>query len=400
MEPGAALALVESVLDERGLRVEFVSAGSAGFPVHRCSVYGPGGRLVAESLGKGAGAQSRVSALFEAWQHLRHQEGQAACDVRVLPVSYVVGQAGLAGEEMLRRLAGDFPAARLACVWLEPLRGGSGGLWFPLFARAPWCRDSPVPGDDLRGYAPYLRYAYDNGTASGSSVNEAVLHGLLEVVERDALSHALLEWYACGDRPVRAVGRAVLPPDVRVLFDEVTQVLGAPPLVVEVTSDLGVPVFAALPSAACGFAGVLGSGASLSPAYAVERALSEVAQSLFNLSLGVDASLERRLSSLARWPVLERCARVDAGPLLERVVWSARGPGEGSALGVADQVEVVLSAVEAAGFSAYVVRWNPSDEVCPVVTVVVPGLDAFSMVHNAVPVLPTGRAVRLLGRRG
>lgn len=397
-----ALALIESVFAERGLRASFVSAGSAAFPVHRCCVYGPGGDLVAESLGKGAGGQSRVSALFEAWQHLRHQEGQAGLAaggrVRVVPVGEVVAQPGLAGEAMLARLAADFPSARLACVWLEPLRGGVDGVWFPVFARAPACRDYPVPGDDLTGYAPYLRYSYDSGTATGSSVAEAVLHGLLEVVERDALSHALLQWYVAGDGAVRAVAREGLPADLRVLHDEVAGLLGAAPVVVEVTSDLGVPAFCAIPSVACGFPGVLGSGASLSAAYAVERALSEVAQSLFNLSLGVDRTLAGRLRSLGRWPLLERCARVDPAPLLGRLVYGG-SVAEGAVGGVAEQVEAVLGAVEGAGLSAYVLRWNPGDERCPVVTVVVPGLDAFSMVHNAVPVLPTGRAVRLLERR-
>jgi hypothetical protein len=33
-----------------------------------------------------------------------------------------------------------------------------------------------------------------------------------------------------------------------------------------------------------------------------------------------------------------------------------------------------------------------------VVTVIVPGLDSFAMVHNAVPVLPAGRAMDLLSR--
>jgi len=39
---------------------------------------------------------------------------------------------------------------------------------------------------------------------------------------------------------------------------------------------------------------------------------------------------------------------------------------------------------------------NPADPDHPVLTVVVPGLDSFAMVHNAVPVLPTGRAMRRL----
>jgi ribosomal protein S12 methylthiotransferase accessory factor len=72
---------------------------------------------------------------------------------------------------------------------------------------------------------------------------------------------------------------------------------------------------------------LIGSGASLDPEYAVERALTEVIQSSFNLSLGVDLTLGRRLESLRRWPLLERCARLDPAPLLGRLTFDARLPG-------------------------------------------------------------------------
>ncbi len=376
-----SLGIIESLFRDSGLSVEFVSSGTAEFPVHRCSVVAPSGELVAESLGKGRGEQSRASALFEAWQHLQHERGQAALPsdtsrVRVLPVAAVLAQRGIEGDEMLARLGRDFPSAAPACLLLEPLAEGGEPLWYPAFTRSPACRDHPIPGDDLRGYEPYLRYAYDSGTATGVTENEAVLHGLLEVVERDALSHALLDWYL-GEAPVAAV-----PDEAALLLD--------------ITSDLGIPAYCALPFEAGDYPGVLGSGASLDPAYAVERAFTELGQSRFNLSLGVDRTLARRLESLRPWPLLDRCARVDPAPLLDRLTPTelrAGGSGEASVEG---QIGTVLDALAAAGLSAYLFRWNPRGPGCPVVTVVVPGMDTFSMVHNAIPVLPTGRAMRRL----
>ncbi|MFF4989935.1 YcaO-like family protein [Streptosporangium saharense] len=401
--PAGALAVIESVLADRGLSAEMVSAGSAEFPVHRCTVRDPEGRAVTASLGKGAGAQSRVSALFEAWQHLQHEEGQAALAhdsgrVRAMPVGTVVCQPELRGEEMIQRLARDYPDAGLACLRAEPLSPGRSPVWYPAFSRSPSCRSHPIPGDDLR-YEPYLRYAYDNGTAAGVSEQDALLHGLLEVVERDALSHALLEWYLGGRSRLSALDPESLPPDLRRLYGEAAAYLGALPLVIDITSDLGIPVYCALPSRAGPYPGVIGSGASLDPEYAVERALTEVVQSSFNLSLGVDLTLGRRLESLRRWPLLERCARLDAAPLLDRVAFDARPPEagpEGATEDVGEQIAVILETLERAGFGAYSFRWNPEHDRCPVLTVIVPGLEAFSMVHSAVPVLPTGRALRRL----
>lgn len=440
-----ALSVIESVLAAAGLSADFLSTGSPEFPVHRCTVRDSAGRVLTASLGKGAGAQSTVSALFEAWQHLQHEEGQAALAgdrrrARVVPVATVVAQEALCGEEMIHRLARDYPDADLACLRAEPLNPELPALWYPAFARSPSCRSHPVPGDDLR-YEPYLRYAYDSGTASGVTEPEAVLHGLLEVIERDALSHALLDWYLDGRSPLSGLGPDLLPPDLRRLHDEATARLGAPPLIIDITSDLGVPAYCAIPSRAGPYPGVVGSGASLDPEYAVERALGEVIQSSFNMSLGVDLTLDRRLESLRRWPLLESCARLDPAPLLDRLVFDARLPGPGSAgagsgreghggrerggagsgreghggrerrgaggpgpeggcgRGAGDvdgQITAILKTLERAGFAAYTFRWNPAHDRCPVLTVIVPGLETFAMVHSAVPVFPTGRAVRRL----
>ncbi|MGV9325761.1 YcaO-like family protein [Streptosporangium sandarakinum] len=431
-----ASSLIEEMFAGSGLSAEFVSAGSPEFPVHRCTVRDRSGKVVTASLGKGAGEQSRVSALFEAWQHLEHDRGQAALArdtgrVRVLPVEAVVAQPELRGEEMIHRLARDHPGVAVACLRAEPLgerpSPGRRAIWYPAFARSPSCRSHPVPGDDLR-YESYLRYAYDSGTAAGVTEAEAVLHGLLEVVERDALSHALLDWYLDEAAPIRVIDPDGLPGDLRRLHAEARTRLGAPPLVIDMTSDLGIPAYCAIPSRAGPYPGVIGSGASLDPEYAVERALSEVVQSSFNMSLGVDLTLARRLESLRRWPLLERCARLDPEPLGPRLVPGPWPGGEGRRAdtedgtdrttddhpmerermderferrrSVAGRVAAVLGRMEAAGFAAYAFRWNPGRTRCPVLTVIVPGLDTFAMVHSAVPVLPTGRAARrLAGQR-
>ncbi|MFD8557335.1 YcaO-like family protein [Streptosporangium canum] len=419
-----ALSLIESVLAEAGLSAEFLSTGSPEFPVHRCTLRDPAGRVLTASLGKGTGAQSTVSALFEAWQHLQHEEGQAALPgdhrrARAVPVATVVAQPELCGEQMIHRLARDYPDVDLACLRAEPLNPERAALWYPAFTRSPSCRSHPIPGDDLR-YEPYLRYAYDNGTATGATEPEALLHGLLEVVERDALSHALLDWYL-DERPrLSTLGPDLLPSDLRRLHDEATARLGAPPLLIDITSDLGIPAYCALPSRAGPYPGLVGSGASLDPEYAVERALTELIQSSFNLSLGVDLTLGRRLESLRRWPLLERCARLDPAPLLDRLTFDARLPGprpedaagrESGAAGgrpapppadrpgpgdVGAQIATILETLERAGLPAYSFRWNPAHDRCPVLTVIVPGLETFAMVHSAVPVFPTGRAVRRL----
>jgi ribosomal protein S12 methylthiotransferase accessory factor len=398
-----AISRLRATLDHAGFTCEFQTGGVVGFPVYRCCLRDPAGNPVAYALGKGAGRQSMASVLYELWQHYQHEIGQRSLAarpdaVRVVPVGDVVAQPAVRPETMLHRLAGEYPDARVACLRLTAVGDPGRSVWYPAFARCPSLRWYPVPGDDL-GYDPYVRYAYDNGTACAVTEPDALLHGLLEVVERDAVSLALLDWYAADPARARVVPLDTLPDGLRTLTARATGYMdGVPPLLLDVTSDLGVPAFAALPSRATRHVGLLGSGASLDTAYAAERALTELVQCWFTAELDVDATHHDRLAALEPWPVLHRCAVLDPAGLAaaaERVEPNWSGPPDRT---IGEQVSHLVDVLAAHGFHAWTFRWNPADTEHPVITVVVPGLDSFAMVHNAVPVLPTGRAMGRLTR--
>jgi ribosomal protein S12 methylthiotransferase accessory factor len=148
----------------------------------------------------------------------------------------------------------------------------------------PW-----VQGHSLRDQRPVLvplRSAYyfegteadnfvdecSNGCAIGSCLEEAVLFGLLELVERDAF---LLAWYgntaltgidleSCDSRPIRSmVDRAALQGyDIRVL---------------DTRTDLAVPVVTSVAVRRDGGPGLLSfaAGAGFDPAAAIEAAVAE-----------------------------------------------------------------------------------------------------------------------------
>ena len=393
---------MRATLDRAGFTCEFQTGGVVGFPVYRCCLRDAAGTPLAYASGRGAGRQSMASALYEVWQHHQHEVGQRGlaarpAGVRVFPIAEVIAQPALRHEAMLHRFAGEHPNARVACLELASVRDPARKTWHPAFPRCPSLRRYPVPGDDPTDDS-YARYAFDNGTACGVTEPDAVLHGLLEVVERDAVSLALLDWYAADPARARAVPPHSLPDDLRALTARTTGYMGAPPLLLDVTSDLGVPAFAALPSRTTRHVGLLGSGASLDARYAAERALTGLVQCWFTAELDVDATRRSRLAALEAWPVLHRCAVLDPTGLdaaAEPVEpdWSATSHGS-----VRNQIARLVDLLAAHDFHAWTFRWNPADAEHPVLTVVVPGLDSFAMVHNAVPVLPTGRAMHRLTR--
>jgi ribosomal protein S12 methylthiotransferase accessory factor len=138
---------------------------------------------------------------------------------------------------------------------------------------------------------PYLYFGYlqegqtdyclgdSNGMAAGNCLEEAVLQGLLEIVERDAVA---IWWYNRLERPGLDLA-AIKDPMVQQFLDAYAA-LGRRVWVLDLTVDLGIPVCAAV--AALGAETpeqpVMGFGAHLDPKMALLRALSEMNQSLHN----------------------------------------------------------------------------------------------------------------------
>ncbi|MEO3977559.1 TOMM precursor leader peptide-binding protein [Streptomyces sp. CAU 1734] len=146
----------------------------------------------------------------------------------------------------------------------------TGMLWFggPQDGTAP-----PVAGRrSLR--------ADSNGSAAGSSLEDAVLHGFLELAERDAVG---LWWYNRTRQPaVRLEGPGGFGDRWSEELLGVYRDLHREVWALDLTSDLGIPVFAALSRRTDKPAEdiMFGFGAHFDPAIALRRALTEMNQLL------------------------------------------------------------------------------------------------------------------------
>jgi ribosomal protein S12 methylthiotransferase accessory factor len=142
------------------------------------------------------------------------------------------------------------------------------------------------------------RYDYcsadGNGCAAGNTFEEAVLQGLLELVERDSTA---IWWYNRVARPAVEIESFKLPYLARVQerYARERRELW----VVDLTSDLQIPVFAAI-SRRIGAPTedlLLGLGAHLDPSLALIRAVTELNQFLPAVS-----RTDSRGNTIYRWP--------------------------------------------------------------------------------------------------
>ena len=345
--------------------------------------------LVDNSSGKGLSeAQARASALcealerrsaaFDGWEPRMtatfEELGEEAVDPRALML-FSANQY----HERERRNAGKPGYLQVP----EPFDVMSQVEWSPVWSLTQqkakyvptaylYSRYRPTSGQEM----PRSFRWCSNGNASGNTIEEAVVQGFLELVERDSVA---LWWYNMVRRP--EVDAAGFDEAGFAGFREYYGRLQRRIWVLDITSDLGIPAFVALSGRTDGLKEeiIMGFGCHLDARLGVQRALAEMNQSLPLVTNG-----DRRPvckpgdAEMAGWLETATCANQ---PYLE--------PDQGSGIRTsrdypqihhADFLDAILEcrrAVEARGMEVLVLDQTRVDIGMPAVKVIVPGLRHF-----------------------
>ncbi|MEM7745768.1 MAG: YcaO-like family protein [Pseudomonadota bacterium] len=235
--------------------------------------------------------------------------------------------------------------------------------------------------------------ATTNGLASGNTRDEALLHALLEVVERDAETLWKLGPHAYGDATAIAP-EDITDPHCRALLARFAAA-EIDVAIWETTSDTGIPCFAALIDDARGETGApeFGAGAHLAPEVALSRALTEAAQARLTYIAGAreDIGAEDFAPEVAA--ERRRLAREMLDGLSPQRRWADIPSRETETM--AGDVAAVLDALEHAGVRQAVAVDLGQRFGLSVVRVVVPGLEGAFESADA-DYVPGDRATRVL----
>jgi bacteriocin biosynthesis cyclodehydratase domain-containing protein len=203
--------------------------------------------------------------------------------------------------------------------------------------------------------------AESNGNAAGNSVPEAILHGLLELIERD---HIALWWFNRLTAPYVDLD-AMSDPWLELLRENLAR-QGRELWALDLTADLGVPVAVALVSGSDNDRIGIGFGAHTDLHGAVVRAATEVVQLGLGAPSGGLGSGPDDLT-LERYPFLR-----PSGAL--RTIVSAGPPRSSSVL---EGIEFCRAGIEQQGIELVVLDQTRPDIGLPVVKVMAPGLRHF-----------------------
>jgi ribosomal protein S12 methylthiotransferase accessory factor len=219
-----------------------------------------------------------------------------------------------------------------------------------------------------RGEAPFS--ADSNGCAAGNTLEEAIVQGFLELVERDAYA---IWWYNRLQRPEVDLGQFD-DSYIRDLRKQLAQT-GRRLWVLDITSDLGIPTFIAITHwMQDGRENIeFGSGAHFDARIALMRALTELNQFL---SLGLMGGGTGEKSSLDGINPL----RLEVYPYLIPRKDAPVQPDFGVKFGQLDtheQVAACVALTKDAGLDFLVLDQTRPDIEVPVVRVIVPHLRHF-----------------------
>jgi ribosomal protein S12 methylthiotransferase accessory factor len=225
---------------------------------------------------------------------------------------------------------------------------------------------------NYRGEPDHDFYCADsNGCASGSTLEEAVLQGFLELVERDSCA---LWWYNRVRRP--AIDLAGFDDPFFRRAEAFLRGKGRTLYALDLTSDLGIPVVVAVTHAA-GRKIICGLGAHLSVHVAASRAVAELNQML---ALETDEGRQTRGSDepeLAWWM---REATIENQPYLVAAPGRRLTVADYSMLETDDllgDVKQCVAAVQRGGLEMLVLDTTRAEVGFPTVRVTVPGLRHF-----------------------
>jgi oxazoline/thiazoline synthase len=212
--------------------------------------------------------------------------------------------------------------------------------------------------------------ADSNGCAAGNTLEEAIVQGFLELVERDAYA---IWWYNRLERPEVDLGQF----DDSYIRDLQSQLAetGRRLWMLDITSDLGVPSFVTIAHWVENSEEYVefGSGAHFDARIAALRAMTELNQFL---SIGLMGGRIAQNTSHDDFPPF----RLQDFPYLIPTGTSVLRPGFGTDFGHLDKREQVLACVrlaKQAGLDFLVLDQTRPDIEVPVVRVIVPGLRHF-----------------------
>jgi len=319
-----ACEVMKSHIEGRGWTLEFERLG-ADIVTTTCTIRNGSGAVVSSGFGKGDQDTSTVGAMYEAMEHhygvMDHIDLKVAC----IPAGEIHADPRFSTLPFISEFRKQ-KDRNLACAIYEDFHDRT-AVPIPLFLIfTDYTFSDRVDGDDF-DYSLVQRFGSNSGTAIGATFDEAAIHALNEIVERDAWSLFLLSHFMDTQQKIgRVIDPGSMPEALEMLLEVARhRAMDRDVLLVDITSDIGIPTFVATVSGIAAGESVYpcGFGTSSSPFDAAYRAVTELIQviDLRGRSREVTSAIRLSLRIVSDYRKIRDCvyfkvdpSRLDHGP--------------------------------------------------------------------------------------
>lgn len=387
------------VVSSLGLSASFTAFGNK-LPIYRCDVTDATG-LKIPGKGKGLGDQAIASALFEAIEHYCHVTNKPGESINLKLGGHPLDGKIVDGSPFFSLLSRR-RAPPLTRIVFEKINTLGIEIAAPAFLFDPEFKSASASESEFLRISGLRRYATNSGTASGTTIEDAQLHAMMELVERDALSIELLSTiFAPKPRPVRSIDRRSLNDHLEELVSLAERETGGKISIWYITSDIKIPaILVRLTDPLDPEYGFFGSGASLYVDYAIERALMEAVQVFQICTAEIVEPYSTKTNAANRNSPYLRClieyGRFDYCGGEQQVTLSALNKDcpMRSRLTVKEQIEIAVNILESAG--VFVFTRNLLSHEISVVQLYSPELERFFLISAGIFVAPGKRGLKVL----
>lgn len=224
------------------------------------------------SSGKGLGAQGLASALFEAIEHLIYLDDDNRTTGRALIGEIVNSNKRLLEFYPIYYLSKINYSKEINTIRYTSLTTSINELQYPSFLA---CTDNGLDSD----IGLLKKYKTNSGCASGYSKEEAIIHGINELIERDSLSTHLVDCFIKKSvDTLNVVSPNSLSEKLKAIYYEVEETLEEKITLLEITKYPEFPTYFAYCKKMSHTLPFKGSGTSSFMEYAIERTLLELLQ--------------------------------------------------------------------------------------------------------------------------
>ncbi|MBP1905535.1 YcaO-like protein with predicted kinase domain [Paenibacillus turicensis] len=332
------------------------------------------------SSGKGVGKQALASALFEAIEHLLYLDNSIQSSEKAFINQIVNTNTKLLEFYPIYYLHKMQYEKELNVIKYENITKENNYLQYPSFLN---CEVNEV---DIN-LVGLKKYRTNSGCATGYSKEEAIIHGINEIVERDSLSTHLRNCFITKSiDTVNVVSPDSLNEKLKGIYYEVQNTLEEEIFLLDVTKYPEFPTYYAFLKKLEFSLPFKGSGTSLFSEYAIERTLLELLQHyhMHNNQNEKEAIITSALfSEYDKYYKAIKCNYDDFNIRYSSFNYN----NYFEVLDLENLLQIIIELLSKYNFDVYINQIYSSDNLfC--VKVLIPGMDNFQIINNGILAVP------------